>query len=86
MQAVIGGGEPPTATVLTNNVAEFKESWRRMLPFDELFDDRVRLLEESVSQHVAEEEGELVRFGFMLVCLNTALVALGAALLSGWFG
>ncbi len=34
----------------------------------------------------AKEEGELVRFGFMLVCLNTALVALGAALLSGWFG
>ncbi len=34
----------------------------------------------------AKEEGELVRFGFMLVCLNTALVASGAALLSGWFG
>lgn len=34
----------------------------------------------------AKEEGELVRFGFMLVCLNTALVALGAAWLSGWFG
>ncbi|WP_431496200.1 transporter [Pseudomonas brassicacearum] len=34
----------------------------------------------------AKEEGELVRFGFTLVCLNTALVALGAALLSGWFG
>ena len=30
------------------------------------------------------EEGELVRFGFALVCLNTALVALGAGLLSGW--
>ncbi len=27
--------------VLTNNVAEFKTSWRRMLPFDELFDDVV---------------------------------------------
>nr|BFE95390.1 hypothetical protein GCM10020185_59260 [Pseudomonas brassicacearum subsp. brassicacearum] len=34
----------------------------------------------------AKEEGELVRFGFTLVCLNTALVALGAVLLSGWFG
>ncbi|WP_454842101.1 transporter [Pseudomonas hormoni] len=34
----------------------------------------------------ATEEGELVRFGFALVCLNTALVALGAGLLSGWFG
>ena len=32
------------------------------------------------------EEGDLVRFGFALVCLNTALVALGAGLLSGWFG
>ncbi|MEJ5056920.1 MULTISPECIES: transporter [unclassified Pseudomonas] len=29
----------------------------------------------------AREEAELVRFGFALVCLNTALVALGAALL-----
>lgn len=27
--------------VLTNNVAEFKDSWRAMLPFDELFDDVV---------------------------------------------
>jgi epoxide hydrolase-like predicted phosphatase len=27
--------------VLTNNVAEFKDSWRPMLPFDELFDDVV---------------------------------------------
>lgn len=27
--------------VLTNNVAEFRESWRPMLPFDELFDDIV---------------------------------------------
>jgi epoxide hydrolase-like predicted phosphatase len=27
--------------VLTNNVAEFRESWRAMLPFDELFDDVV---------------------------------------------
>jgi epoxide hydrolase-like predicted phosphatase len=27
--------------VLTNNVAEFKASWRAMLPFDELFDDVV---------------------------------------------
>lgn len=34
----------------------------------------------------AREEGELVRFGFGLVCLNTALVALGAVLLSGWLG
>ena len=34
----------------------------------------------------ATEEGELVRFGFALVCLNTALVALGAGVLSGWFG
>lgn len=34
----------------------------------------------------AKEEGELVRFGFLLVCLNTALVALVAGLLSGWFG
>jgi len=34
----------------------------------------------------AKEEGELIRFGFMLVCLNTALVALGAAMLSGWLG
>jgi len=34
----------------------------------------------------AREEGELIRFGFMLVCLNTALVALGAAMLSGWLG
>ncbi|MGF6126925.1 lactate permease [Pseudomonas frederiksbergensis] len=31
----------------------------------------------------AKEESELVRFGFALVCLNTALVALAAALLSG---
>ena len=27
--------------VFTNNVAEFRESWRAMLPFDELFDDVV---------------------------------------------
>ncbi|MFZ4721283.1 MAG: HAD family hydrolase [Ilumatobacteraceae bacterium] len=27
--------------VLTNNVAEFRDSWRPMLPFDELFDDIV---------------------------------------------
>jgi epoxide hydrolase-like predicted phosphatase len=27
--------------VLTNNVAEFKDGWRGMLPFDELFDDVV---------------------------------------------
>jgi epoxide hydrolase-like predicted phosphatase len=27
--------------VLTNNVAEFRERWRAMLPFDELFDDVV---------------------------------------------
>lgn len=27
--------------VLTNNVAEFKDRWRSMLPFDELFDDVV---------------------------------------------
>lgn len=27
--------------VLTNNVAEFREHWRRMLPFDDLFDDVV---------------------------------------------
>jgi epoxide hydrolase-like predicted phosphatase len=27
--------------VLTNNVAEFRERWRSMLPFDELFDDVV---------------------------------------------
>ena len=33
----------------------------------------------------AREEGELVRFGFALVCINTALVALGAGLLSVWF-
>lgn len=32
------------------------------------------------------EEGELVRFGFALVCLNTALVALAAVLLSVWLG
>jgi lactate permease len=32
------------------------------------------------------EESELVRFGFALVCLNTALVALGAVWLSGWTG
>jgi lactate permease len=34
----------------------------------------------------ATEEGDLVRFGFALVCLNTALVVLGAGVLSGWFG
>ncbi|WP_460156710.1 L-lactate permease [Pseudomonas sp. S2_H10] len=34
----------------------------------------------------AREESELVRFGFALVCLNTALVALGAVLLGGWPG
>ena len=34
----------------------------------------------------ATEEGELVRFGFALVCLNTALVALAAVLLSGGLG
>jgi len=33
----------------------------------------------------AKEEGELIRFGFALACLNTVLVALAAALLSGWF-
>ena len=33
----------------------------------------------------AQEESDLVRFGFALVCLNTVLVALGAALLTGWF-
>lgn len=27
--------------VLTNNVAEFRENWRSMMPFDELFDDIV---------------------------------------------
>ena len=27
--------------VLTNNVAEFKDGWRSMMPFDELFDDVV---------------------------------------------
>jgi putative hydrolase of the HAD superfamily len=27
--------------VLTNNIAEFKDQWRTMLPFDELFDDVV---------------------------------------------
>jgi epoxide hydrolase-like predicted phosphatase len=27
--------------VLTNNVAEFRDAWRTMLPFDELFDDVV---------------------------------------------
>jgi putative hydrolase of the HAD superfamily len=27
--------------VLTNNVAEFRDGWRSMLPFDELFDDVV---------------------------------------------
>jgi putative hydrolase of the HAD superfamily len=27
--------------VLTNNVAEFRDNWRAMLPFDELFDDVV---------------------------------------------
>lgn len=32
----------------------------------------------------AEEEGELIRFGFALACLNTVLVALAATLLSGW--
>jgi lactate permease len=31
----------------------------------------------------AREEGELVRFGFGLVCFNTVLVAFGAGLLSG---
>jgi len=30
----------------------------------------------------AQEESDLVRFGFALVCLNTVLVALGAALLA----
>ena len=34
----------------------------------------------------AREESELVRFGFALVCLNTALVALAAVLLGGWTG
>jgi lactate permease len=34
----------------------------------------------------AREESELVRFGFALVCLNTALVAFGAVLLGGWTG
>lgn len=34
----------------------------------------------------AAEEGELVRFGFGLVCLNTALVALGAGVLVVWLG
>jgi lactate permease len=33
----------------------------------------------------AQEESDLVRFGFALVCLNTVLVALGAVLLTGWF-
>lgn len=34
----------------------------------------------------AREEGELVRFAFALVCLNTALVAVAAVLLSAWLG
>ena len=34
----------------------------------------------------AREESALVRFGFGLVCLNTALVALSAMLLVGWLG
>jgi lactate permease len=34
----------------------------------------------------ASEESALVRFGFGLVCLNTALVALSAMLLVGWLG
>jgi lactate permease len=34
----------------------------------------------------AKEESELVRFGFALVCLNTALVALAAGVLSVWIG
>lgn len=32
------------------------------------------------------EEGELIRFGFALACLNTALVAVAAGLLSGRIG
>ena len=34
----------------------------------------------------AKEESELVRFGFALVCLNTALVALAAGVLGVWIG
>lgn len=37
-----------------------------------------------LAKTTATEDSELVRFGFVLVCLNTALVALGAGLLSGW--
>ena len=41
-------------------------------------------LEQAKTQ--AKEESELVRFGFALVCLNTALVALAAGVLSVWIG
>ncbi|MFJ7793810.1 transporter [Pseudomonas sp. NPDC096950] len=37
-----------------------------------------------LAKTTATEDSELVRFGFVLVCLNTALVALGAGLLSAW--
>lgn len=47
------------AQIEHDSVRDLIDELLTMKPFDELFDDRVRLLEESVSQHVAEEEGEL---------------------------
>lgn len=47
------------AEVEHDGVRELVEELQAMAPYDQLYDDRVRLLEESVSHHVAEEEREL---------------------------
>lgn len=47
------------AQIEHDSVRDLIDELLTMKPFDELFDDRVRLLEESVSHHVEEEENEL---------------------------
>ncbi|MBA3589632.1 hemerythrin domain-containing protein [Methylibium sp.] len=47
------------AQIEHDSVRDLIDELLTMKPFDELFDDRVRLLEESVSQHVEEEENEI---------------------------
>lgn len=47
------------AQIEHDGMRELIEELQSMRPFDELYDDRVRLLEESVGHHVQEEESEL---------------------------
>jgi hemerythrin superfamily protein len=47
------------AQIEHDGVRDLIDELLTMKPFDELFDDRVRLLEESVAHHVEEEENEL---------------------------